>query len=80
MTFSPRLVRIEWRDTAGHPDTWTHRKKVKPEERRVSSVGWVAHDGDITLVLAADWDASLGNFHGISSYPRGCIDSLTYLD
>lgn len=75
----PALLQLVWRDTASNQTGWTHKRKVKPDERVVVTVGWLAHETELSYVLAQDWDGALGNFNGLATYPKGCVDEVTKL-
>jgi hypothetical protein len=75
----PELVLIEWCDITAHRAVWTSRKKLKPERDPITSVGWLAYHDDESIVLAQTWDDSDGNFHGVNTYPRGCVKRMERL-
>lgn len=73
----PSHVRLVWKDIAAHDGTWVERKRVKPEPAIMESIGWLVYDREDYVILAQDYHASNDMVAGLSTYPRGCIISLT---
>jgi hypothetical protein len=73
----PKLVQIVWEDIAPHEGSWTLRTTVKPQPAIMSSVGWLIRDDPDYLILAQDYDHKDNMIAGITTYPKGCVKTLT---
>ena len=75
----PRLVALIWEDIAPHDGSWVERTSVKPQPAIMESVGWLILDDNKYVILAQDLDFKDDMVAGLATYPRGCVQSLTYI-
>lgn len=75
----PRLVALIWEDIAPHDGSWVERTSVKPAPAVMESVGWLILEDNKYVILAQDLDFKDDMVAGLATYPRGCVQSLTYI-
>lgn len=83
MTDCP-LVMIEWEDSLQPVGAWTHLAGYKPAPMmRISSVGWLIHDGEDTKSLAPNIggleDECSAQVTGVIQIPARCVVSVQKL-
>ena len=81
----PRLCIVTWRDILACSG-WEKEGEVDCPE--IQSVGWLVSQTKDTIKIASTLDpndsigakgeANLG--YGITAFPRGCVESIEYLD
>lgn len=75
----PQRVQVKWRDVTCSTKTWQRGSKLKPDARKVRSIGWLVYEDERSIMLAQDWDFHEGNFSGVATYPRGMVEEITLL-
>lgn len=69
---TPKLVYVEWEDSASFEDGWQRRSTAKElTTEKIRSVGWVLRDKKRHIVIAAHW--SRAGFCGEMCIPKVAI-------
>jgi hypothetical protein len=73
----PKLVQIVWEDIAPHEGSWLPRATIKPQPAVMESVGWLLRNDPDYVILAQDYDHKDNMVAGVTTYPQGCVRTVT---